>query len=329
MKSSPISFGKIFKILALGKTPERDMLDKTLLNYDKSIMGGKYAISSDATSRKRHTFSSGDMDRHVGIKKFIEFFPIMRRVLTSFDKSVRMAGMPHVSEYVDDPDFIKKIITIATDLGAEATGFAEVSPDLLYEGKEIPYKFTIVVAQRMDKEKINTAPSVTCMMEVMNTYGRLGVLVNDLAAKIIEEGYDAVPCPALGGVVDYPSLCRKAGLGEYGRHGLLISPFNGSCQRLAAVFTNLKLPTNVNNAHDWIWEFCSKCGKCIRKCPVNAILEEPIPQPAGHYTCVEGESCLNYFAKNYGCSICIKVCPFTTKGYEKIKRSFVKDEEKQ
>lgn len=316
---------RVTKAFALGRAPERDMLDNLLLEYDESLKGRAYAVSSDATSRRRHKFSGSKMNRNIGIQKFIEFFPVMMRVQTSFGKSTRMAGMSHEAEYVDDQVFVREIESIAADLGAEALGFAEVTPDVIYAGKTIPYKQAIVVARRMDNAKIATAPSVACMIEVMNTYGQLGVLVNDLATRIIKEGYDAVPGPALGGAVDYPSLGRKAGPGEYGRHGLLISPLNGACQRLAAVFTNLKLPNDAANEHGWIWDFFSRCRKCIRKCPVSAILEEPIPQPAGHYTCVKGDSCLEYFGRNYGCSICIKECPFTTVGYERIKRAFMKE----
>lgn len=316
---------RVFRTFALGRTPESDMLDNMLLEYDESLKGGVYAVSSDTTSRRRHKFSSVKRDMGIGVRRFIEIFPIMMRLQTSFSKSTRMARMPHQAEYVDDQVFVREIGSIAADLGAEALGFAEVIPDVIYAGKTIPYKYAIVVARRMDNAKIGTAPSVACMMEVMNTYGRLGILVNDLAARIIKSGYDAVPGPALGGAVDYPSLGRKAGLGEYGRHGLLISPLNGACQRLAAVFTNLKLPTDAANEHGWIWDFCSRCRKCIRTCPVSAILEEPIPQPAGHYTCVEGDRCLEYFSKHDGCSICIKECPFTTVGYGRIKGAFMKD----
>ena len=314
---------RVTKAFALGRAPESDMIDNMLLEYDESLNCGAYAVSSDAASRRRHKFSGSEMNRDIGLQKFIEFFPVMMRLQTSFRKSTRMAGMSHESDYVDDQVFVGEIESIAADLGAEAFGFAEVTPDVIYAGKTIPYKYAIVVARRMDNAKIATAPSVACMIEVMATYAQLGVLVNALAARIIKEGYDAVPGPALGGAVDYPSLGRKAGLGEYGRHGLLISPLNGACQRLAAVFTNVKLPTEAANEHGWISDFCSRCRKCVRKCPVSAILEEPIPQPAGHYTCVKGDSCLGYFAQHYGCSICIKECPFTTVGYERIKRAFM------
>lgn len=212
----------------------------------------------------------------------------------------------------------------AYDLGADLVSFTEVTPNVIYTGKEVPYRYVIVVAMRMDSEKIATAPSVDCGMETVNTTGALGVLVNRLSDKIKETGYDAVPGPALGGAVDYPSLARIAGMGEYGRHGLLISRFNGSCQRIAAIFTNLRLPIAKSNPHTWVRDFCSSCGKCIRACPPHAIREESVPTKAGHHSCVETGKCLLYLVTHFGCSICIKECPFTTTSYDRIKEAFVK-----
>jgi epoxyqueuosine reductase len=122
--------------------------------------------------------------------------------------------------------------------------------------------------------------------------------------------------------VDDPSLARMAGMGEFGRHGMLISPFSGACQRMAGVFTNLRLPVARSNPHEWVREFCGSCGKCIRACPPKAIREEPVPTKAGHYSCVETGRCLLYLVTHFGCTICVKECPFTTMGYDRIQKAF-------
>ena len=300
-----------------------DMLDDLLLEYDDSLRGGAYAVYSNDDSRPRNKFSGGEMNTTIGVSKFIKMLPITMRLQRSFDESIKLAGKPHDSEYVRDVSMAEQIKNIAKEIGAEAVGFTDVTPDVIFSGKDVPYKYAVVVAMRMSNEKIATAPSVDCMMEVSNTYGLLGVLVNKLSDRIIELGYDAVPGPALGGAVDYPSLARKAGLGEYGRHGLLISPFNGACQRIAAVFTNIELPVEEPNPYEWVRDFCAKCGKCIKACPSKAIREEPVSTKDGHYSCVIHEDCLSYFGKNYGCSVCIKECPFTEQGYDKIKKAFL------
>ncbi len=312
-------FWTMFKAMALGRRPQGSMLDDRLLEYDHSLVGGAHAVLADETSRRRHAFSGGKLDLSIGLRRMMQLMPVMLRTQAAFSRSTEMARGPHNAAYAEDRSFADRIKRVATELGAEAVGFTDVTPDVIFADKSIPYRYAIVVARRMDKDIIATAPSLACMVEVQQTYGDLGILVNKLAARIIQEGYDAVPGPALGGAVDYPSLARKAGMGEYGRHGLLISPLNGSCQRLAAVLTNVVLPTDAVNEHGWIRDFCAMCGRCIRRCPVGAIREVPLPQPAGHQTCVIEKSCLDYFGSNYGCSVCIKECPFTTRGYVALK----------
>lgn len=313
----------IFKAFALGKEIDSAMLDNMLQVYDDNLAGGAHAVRADATSRERGTFSGGSRSMNLGIGKFFAVLPVMLRQQISFHKSTQMAAAPHDEPYVDAPDFAGTLPDLATGLGAEMMGFAEVTPDVIYAGKSLPYRYAIVLAHRMDEKKIVTAPSVDCFVEVSDKYGILGVMANRLAVRIIDAGYDAVPGPALGGAVDYPSLARKAGLGEYGRHGMLISPLNGACQRLGAVFTNVRLPTGAPNPHHWVRDFCATCGTCIRRCPADAIRETPVARPGGHATCVRHDRCLPYFSRHYGCSVCIKVCPFTTVGYARIKERFV------
>ena len=297
-------------------------LDNLFLRYDENIKGGAHAVKSDDTSRPRNRFSVGEMDMAIGLRARNRKLPVMMRQQRIFNESIKKASEPHNRDYEDNPELVEVIEKTAYDMGANLVGFTEVTPDLIYAGKEVPYRYVVVVAMRMDNEKIATAPSVNCMMDVANTHSVLGALVNRLSDKIKEMGYDAVPSPALGGAVDYPSLARMAGMGEYGRHGLLISPFNGSCQRIAAIFTNLELPVEKPNPHKWVRDFCSSCGKCIRACPPNAIREESVPTKAGHYSCVEHGECLLYLTTHFLCSVCIKECPFTTMSYDRIKEAF-------
>jgi epoxyqueuosine reductase QueG len=83
------------------------------------------------------------------------------------------------------------------------------------------------------------------------------------------------------------------------------------------------LPINVGNEHAWIVDYCDSCGLCIKNCPADAILTEPIRHQGGRITYVDNEKCFPYFHYNHGCSICIKVCPFNQQSYEKIKANFL------
>lgn len=64
------------------------------------------------------------------------------------------------------------------------------------------------------------------------------------------------------------------------------------------------------------------CKKCIRKCPVEAIYDQPKPRGDGGMQCIDHDSCREYFTRNYGCAVCLAVCPFSQVGYDKVKEHF-------
>ena len=72
------------------------------------------------------------------------------------------------------------------------------------------------------------------------------------------------------------------------------------------------------NNHRWIEDFCQTCGQCRRKCPTGAILEKPLPRDNGFVMCTDAEKRFPYFVDHYGCSVCIKVCPFNRVGYDNV-----------
>jgi epoxyqueuosine reductase QueG len=109
---------------------------------------------------------------------------------------------------------------------------------------------------------------------------------------------------------------------------MLITPEFGPRQRLAPIFIEEKVFDFPDNSdHNWIEEQCMTCGLCQKNCPANAIYEEKritidnIPGIGAMRTCIEREKCFPYFLKTQGCSICIKVCPFSNgkQTYEKLK----------
>ena len=65
-------------------------------------------------------------------------------------------------------------------------------------------------------------------------------------------------------------MAIEAGLGEYGRHGLLINQKFGPNIRIAKVFTDL--PLQIDQPVQFgVKAFCGICRKCANNCPVRAI----------------------------------------------------------
>lgn len=177
----------------------------------------------------------------------------------------------------------------------------------------------------MPADKMKLAPSLDTLIMIMQTYTQTGVVVNKMAAQLHKQGFGAQPGPGLGGFSLYPVLAQKAGMGVFGRNGIVITTESGPSQRLAVVYTNIKnLPIKENKQLDWISEYCKKCGLCIKKCPSKAIRSDPITINEKHVDYIDYDRCVNYFAQHYGCSICIKVCPFFTKDYHSLHERYLK-----
>lgn len=222
-----------------------------------------------------------------------------------------------------DAQGLAELEAVAKEHGALSVGYASVEPRLIFKDKAILYPHAIVLTQEMDKERIDTAPSKAAGLAVHETYNRLGQTANAVARYLRSQGYSAHAGHPLNGLALYPPLGQAAQLGYRGIHGLLITPEMGPTVRLAAVFTsieNLPYPEG-ENPHAWIEEFCDHCRLCVRKCPVDAIYDQPIEHPDGRLTCADDARCLPYFAINHGCSVCVAVCPFNKLGYERLHRT--------
>ncbi|MHA1666870.1 MAG: hypothetical protein ACTSW7_05830, partial [Candidatus Thorarchaeota archaeon] len=222
-------------------------------------------------------------------------------------------------------EFLNELRSFARSHGVDPLEFVKLPRDLIFQHMGVLYDNAIILAMEMDQELIDKAPSQDTMTMVFETYDTLGIAANKIAEFLRENGFGAQADHPLGGLVLFPPLAQKAGIGFVGKHGLLITPEFGSRVRLAAVYTSIEnLPFAEHNDHEWIADYCSSCGLCIRGCPPRAILNESIVHDSGQTTNIKQAECFEYFLQYYGCSVCIKVCPFSKKPYSDIKTSFEK-----
>ena len=221
------------------------------------------------------------------------------------------------------PELIALLESVALQAGAKNIRYVRVPNHAIFRGKAIPHEYAIVFTVEMDKEPIETAPSFECQHEVMRGYKNMSVIANKLARLLRRHGFAAYPGTALGGVTDYTHLAELAGLGAIGYHGLLISPGEGARLRINVIYTNISnLPLETENEHLWVRDFCAMCKKCVRACPVDAIYDQPVPRGDGGMQCIDHDACRNFFTTNYGCAVCLAICPFSQVGYDKVKARF-------
>ncbi len=136
----------------------------------------------------------------------------------------------------------------------------------------------------------------------------------------------------------YVPLAGKAGLGWQGMNGLLVTPEFGIRQRIAPIYIEhpiFEFTDKVPLEHAWIEDYCKTCKKCYNECNENAtdaiqeektIYNDQIPTIGRLARGIDPVKCHSMFTRFVGCSICVKVCPFSKdpESYEKIKKKFVK-----
>ncbi len=176
----------------------------------------------------------------------------------------------------------------------------------------------IVMLIEMDQDAMATSPAWTSSAATGMGYSRMAFAIAIVAEFIRNLGYTAIPCGNDTGI-SVP-LAIDAGLGEVGRHGLLISPRWGSRVRICKVLTDMPL-THDKPIDMGVRRFCRVCKRCAEDCPSQSIPHdyEPAWQGVGRSNnpgvrkwYVNVESCYRFWVENGNeCSNCVRSCPFT------------------
>ena len=231
---------------------------------------------------------------------------------------------------VDSPQAMStEIKRVGEVFGADLVGITDYDERWIYTHKysreeesekpqELPSGLTstIVLAQSMDYDLIRTVPSALSGTATGLGYSQDTLVLLALTQYIRNLGYQAVA--SMNDTALAIPLAIKAGLGEYGRNGLLITKKFGPRVRLGRIFTDLPL------SHDrpirfGVKEFCDICRKCTNACPAKAIASgEPSTERYNRSNIsgirkwsTDAEKCFNFWANlNSDCSICIRVCPY-------------------
>ena len=304
-----------------------DVIKKSALS-EELLKKYKNIVKSNKQSPKQAIIEPQNFTKSMNTKNKLKFFTsIMPKALSSI-KNAKISFKdlqknPEIPTKLAEPEFIKEFESYAYYLGIGKIGYTKITPNLVYQGSSVLFPNVIVLLYEMDNDSIQKAPSFDTFKMIMGTYKELNQHTNLLANFLRRKNYAVQAGPALGGVSNYVVMAKNANLGWVGKHGLLITPEFGSRLRLSVIFTNIQnLPiTKVgkDNTHSWIESFCKKCGECVNACPGGAISNKPIITKKIQYTHIDNKKCYPHFYDQFGCSVCIKSCPFSYRDYKELR----------
>ena len=231
-------------------------------------------------------------------------------------------------EYLNPSDASAEIKKISQFFGSDLCGITHLDKRWLYSKRVdvrdmseveigLPDGLTsvIVLGHQMDKELVQTYPSALGGAATGREYSHEAAIVMQVAAYIRNLGYQAVASMNDTGLVI--PMAIQAGLGEYARNQLVITPEFGPRLRFSKIFTDMPLEADKPK-RPGVAKFCDICTKCVDACPVKA-LPSGRPKTGGGLSSIKGvrkwtsdaEKCFSFWATlSTDCAICMRVCPF-------------------
>lgn len=217
---------------------------------------------------------------------------------------------------------------MAYQFGTVLVGITRLNPDWVYQypmrGRgldpdtplDVPkhWEYAIVVGTPMSWDPFYANPNYGTSHDA---YAKSRIVAYRLVSFIRQLGYAARPhTPGTEYDLLVPPVAIDAGLGEQGRHGVLITPELGSNFRPAVVTTNLPLKPDKPIAFG-VKTFCKTCKICAEQCPSGAITFGEMEEVRGYRRWrINVPKCYNFWFSslgNIGCRICMAVCPYSRK----------------
>ncbi len=202
----------------------------------------------------------------------------------------------------------------AREFGAGIVGITQLTDSEVLKDYAPPHRTAIMIGHPMNREDMTHAPQTRAGVEVLRAYFEVARSAIRTAAYIRSLGW---PAQAYGeskcsGILHLP-LAERAGLGQLGKHGSLISREFGSNFRLSAVLTDMPLALD-GPADIGVDDLCASCRRCVADCPPDAIFNDKQMVRGVTKWYVDFDKCVPYFTKTFGCAICIEVCPWSEPG---------------
>ena len=234
---------------------------------------------------------------------------------------------PHIAAGTEDPDAnAEGVKALGHFLGADMTGVCEAPAYAWYshtaDGAVIEprHRNAIIFVLDQGYETMEGASGDDWISgaQSMRAYLRASMIACIMAAQLRSLGWAAQAHTAVYDELNHIPLLLRAGIGELSRIGeLVLNPFVGPRFKSGVVTTDMPL-TSDRPIDFGLQDFCSKCTKCARECPVGAIRTGPKVMFNGYEMWKpDVDRCARYRITNMrgsACGRCMKTCPYNIEG---------------
>ena len=280
-----------------------------------------YAREYPLESQVRSERASRDWEHDIR-NQHIEMREIYKEHYKADNKWVSAARLTADIEPTTEPtgeDVSQLIKDKARQLGYIEVGFTAY--DLRYEYKhrrgftQLPT--AICLAYEQDFEPTQTIPSVVAEIVHVSAYRTQAAAGLRLGDYIRSLGYKAHVIHSNDATGPMIPMFVAAGLGQLGACGYLLTPHEGSRNRLMMVTTDAKV-TYDEPVDYGIHAFCQVCQVCVNRCPGRALMRDKIWWRGIEKNKLYFKRCRPVMARYFGCSVCMKVCPIQKYGMKNV-----------
>lgn len=244
----------------------------------------------------------------------------LAQVRRADSRNARLNGDTGVPARTLAPAELAKLVREeARRLGLSEIGFAPYDPKYAW-AEFAPRHETgsvIVCIYEQDYENSQTAPSARAERAAFYGYAELTHRTAALAEFVQDRlGGRAQPHDAIGEALVIPYAVR-AGLGQLGLNGQLLTPAAGSRIRISLITTNVAF--EHGEPQDFgVHRICDACQVCVRRCPVGAIPLHRAEHRGITKVKIKTERCFPVVSRVEGCAVCMKVCPVQKYGLDPV-----------
>jgi NAD-dependent dihydropyrimidine dehydrogenase PreA subunit len=259
------------------------------------------------TERASRDWANTLRDQHVEMREIRKEHD---KLNTNLIMATRQSADIEPSVEPNGQDISQGVKDKARELGFLEVGITSYDPHYEYQSKKgfNKYPHAICLAYEQDFEPTQTIPSVDAEIVHSSTYRTQAAAALELANWVRTNGYHAQVIHSSDATGPIIALFVKAGLGQLGACGYLLTPHAGNRQRLLMVTTDANV-TYDKPVDYGIHAFCQVCQVCVNRCPGRALMRDKIWWRGIEKNKLYFKRCRPVMARYLGCGICMKVCP--------------------